>query len=282
VIIVIEPDDGYDEVANLIADLEITNLDEKLAATWSADVDVWEKIKRLDDILKGKNGVTLIKIYRPPAEEPDWLTGKKWWFDFTEKEIRDKKLDDDDAFSRGDYQEWYFTSRLSARFSAGMPMPGSFPYEFQLIKQYKSLERHEPLSNVQDDSSKHPIDNRLEQDTEVPIPPQGKRCTSTRKKATKKGVARKSCTREKYEKKLRDCIIDYVNRSTQGETVLLKDLVKVHGLRPEVFRKKDKNDNLTKGYKLMQAAKKVVAKDRKGNKDAVQDFLIKLLEKLPK
>ena len=93
---------------------------------------------------------------------------------------------------------------------------------------------------------------------------------------------RKSCSRETHEKKLRDCIIDFVNRSTLGEKVKLGELADAYGLRPEVFRKHTKDGKLSKGYKLMQAAQKVVMRDRKGHKDETQDFILKLLEKRSK
>ena len=95
-------------------------------------------------------------------------------------------------------------------------------------------------------------------------------------KPKKKSSQRKSCSREVHERKLKDCVIDFVNQSTQGITVKLGELTKAHNLRPEVFR------TGTKGYKLMRAALKAVAKDRKGDKDAAQDFVIKLLEKTQK
>jgi len=107
-------------------------------------------------------------------------------------------------------------------------------------------------------------------------PPNNPSSFSPQKPKKKEGNTRKSCTRKDHERKLKDCVIDFVNQSTQGVTVKLGELTKAHNLRPEVFRKG------TKGHELMQAALKVVAKDRKGDKNAIQEFVIKLLEKLPK
>jgi hypothetical protein len=261
------PDRKIRVIAVVEPDYVIANLDTKLATKWSAKAEDLEKVKSLDDIFRDDSKAMLIKIYHITTNAPDWLHDKKDRFDATDRVSYYKRMFKDTVNSGNFVEEMCEIERL--RNIEGIPtdVPSGWLCELSLINGYKLLEKRAPAQVV---------DKSI-----LPTPPLGKRRPSARKKAAKKST-RKSSTREKHKENVITSVIDFVTRTTQGETVLLKDLTKDHNLSPGAYRKKDKNGNIREAYKLMREARKVVIRDRKGNKEQTQDFLLQLLKKLPK